>query len=35
MIYKLYNLTYEEVEIVDPNIKGIISKTDYEIFQIQ
>ncbi len=35
MIYKLYNLTYEEVEIVDQNIKGIISKTDYEIFQIQ
>lgn len=35
MVYKLYNLTYEEVEIIDPQIGDIISKTDYEKFEIQ
>jgi len=35
MVYKLYNLTYEEVEIIDPQIGEIISKQDYDKFQIQ
>ena len=35
MVYKLYNLTYEEVEIIDHQIGNIISKTDYEQFQIE
>lgn len=35
IFYKLYNLTYDEVEIVDPQIGSIISKTDYNNFQIQ
>lgn len=34
MVYKLYNLTYEEVEIIDPNIEQIISKEEYEGFKI-
>jgi hypothetical protein len=34
MVYKLYNLTYEEVEIIDPQIGSIISKGDYEKFEI-
>lgn len=29
MVYKLYNLTYEEVEIIDPEIEKIISKVEY------
>lgn len=35
MVYKLYNLTYEEVEIIDPQIGSIISKEDYEKFRIK
>ncbi len=35
VVYKLYNLTYQEVEIIDPNIRDIISKTDYDQFQPQ
>lgn len=35
MVYKLYNLTYEEVEIIDPKIGDIISEIDYDRFQIQ
>jgi len=35
LVYKLYNLTYEEIEIVDPQIGTIISKIDYEKYQIQ
>ncbi|KAF0152212.1 MAG: hypothetical protein FD143_1309 [Ignavibacteria bacterium] len=35
MVYKLYNLTYEEVEIIDPQIGNIINKTDYMKFEIQ
>lgn len=35
MVYKLYNLTYQEVEIIDPNIRDIISKSDYDKFRIQ
>lgn len=34
MDYKLYNLTYEEVEIIDPQIGSIISKEAYDKFQI-
>lgn len=30
LVYKLYNLTYEEVKVIDPNIESIISKEDYE-----
>lgn len=35
MVYKLYNLTYEEVKIIDPEIEKIISKEDYERFEIK
>lgn len=31
LVYKLYNLTYEEVKVIDPNIESIISKEEYEI----
>lgn len=34
MIYKLYNLTYDEVKIIDPNIGEIISEEEYEKFAI-
>ena len=34
MVYKLYNLTYEEVKIIDPNIEQIISREEYEKFEI-
>ena len=30
LVYKLYNLTYEEVKVIDPNIESIISKEEYE-----
>jgi DNA modification methylase len=30
LVYKLYNLTYEEVKVIDPNIENIISKEEYE-----
>ena len=35
MVYKLYELTYEEVEIIDPQIGKIISKADYDKFRLQ
>ena len=35
MVFKLYNLTYEEVEIIDPNIEQLINKQDYEEFGIK
>ncbi|OQY73825.1 MAG: hypothetical protein B6D44_06140 [Ignavibacteriales bacterium UTCHB2] len=35
MVYKLYNLTYEEVKIIDPQIGSIINKEDYDKFEIQ
>ncbi len=35
LVYKLYDLTYEEVEIIDPQIGSIISKEYYEKFKIQ
>jgi type I restriction-modification system DNA methylase subunit len=30
MVYKLYELTYDEVKVVDPEIERIISREDYE-----
>ncbi|MBV6421195.1 MAG: hypothetical protein DAHOPDDO_02469 [Ignavibacteriaceae bacterium] len=33
MVYKLYNLTYEEVKIIDPEIEKIISENEYEKFE--
>ena len=30
LVYKLYNLTYEELRVIDPNIESIISKEEYE-----
>jgi adenine-specific DNA-methyltransferase len=35
MVYKLYNLTYEEVKIVDPEIEKIISKADYDKYEVK
>ena len=35
MVYKLYELTYEEVEIIDSQIGKIISKADYDKFRLQ
>ena len=33
MVYKLYELTYEEVKIIDPAFA--LSKEEYEKFKIQ
>ncbi len=30
LVYKLYNLTYDEVKIIDPEIENIISREDYD-----
>jgi hypothetical protein len=30
MVYKLYELTWDEALIVDPELPGIISREDYE-----
>lgn len=30
LVYKLYNLTYDEVKIIDPDIENIISRKEYE-----
>jgi hypothetical protein len=35
MVYKLYELTYEEVKFIDPEIEKIISKEEYERFEIR
>ena len=35
MVYKLYELTYEEVKVIDPEIEKIISKEEYERFEIK
>lgn len=35
MVYKLYELTYEEVKIIDPEIEKIISKKEYEKFETE
>jgi len=32
---KLYNLTYDEVKIIDTEIEKIISKEEYEKFEIK
>jgi hypothetical protein len=32
MVYKLYELTYEEVKVVDENIGKVISEENYKIF---
>jgi len=34
MVYKLYNLPYEEIKIIDPEIEKIISKEEYEKFEV-
>jgi len=34
LVYKLYNLSYEEGKIIDPEIEKIISKEEYEKFEI-
>lgn len=34
MVYKLYELTYEEVKIIDPEIEKIISREEYERFEL-
>jgi adenine-specific DNA-methyltransferase len=34
MVYKLYELTYEEVKVIDPEIEKVISKEEYEKFEI-
>ena len=34
MVYKLYNLTYEEVKIIDSEIEKIVSKEEYERFRL-
>ncbi len=33
MVYKLYNLTYEEVKIIDPEIEKLISEEEYEKYE--
>lgn len=35
MVYKLYELTYDEAQIVDPGLGGIISREDYEKASIE
>ena len=30
LVYKMFNLTFDEVKVIDPNIENIISKQDYE-----
>lgn len=35
MFYKLYELTYDEVKIIDLSIEQIISKEEYEKFELQ
>ena len=35
MVYKLYELTYEEVEIINPEFEKIISKEEFERFEIK
>jgi len=35
MVYKLYELIYDEVKVIDPNIEQLISKEEYEKFEIK
>ena len=30
LVYKMFNLTFDEVKVIDPNIENIISKQDYK-----
>jgi len=34
MVYKLHNLTYEEIKIIGPEVEKIVSKEAYERFEI-
>lgn len=34
MVYKLYEITYEEVKFIDPEIEKIISKEEYKKFEL-
>jgi len=34
MVYKLYEITYEEVKFIDPEIEKKISKEEYEKFEL-
>ncbi|MGD9707659.1 MAG: TaqI-like C-terminal specificity domain-containing protein [Candidatus Delongbacteria bacterium] len=35
LVYKLYELTYDEVKIIDPEIEKIVSQADYEKMEIE
>ncbi len=35
MVCKTHNHTYEEMRIIDPEIDNMISKKDYEKFEIK
>jgi hypothetical protein len=35
LVYKLYNLEYQETKIVDPQVENIISKKEYEKLVIE
>jgi len=35
IVYKLYNLTYEEVEIIEPQIGRIIPKEEYDKYELK
>ncbi len=35
LVYRLYELIYEEVKIIDPEIEQIISKDEYEKVEIK
>jgi hypothetical protein len=32
MVYKLYDLTYEEVLVVQPDFEGVMNEGEYEVF---
>jgi hypothetical protein len=34
MVYKLYDLTYDEVKIIDPEIEKIISQEEYDKIEV-
>ena len=35
IIYRLYNLTYEEVRVIDPKIESKLSEEDYNLIEIE
>jgi hypothetical protein len=35
MVYKLYELTYDEAMIVDPDIESLITREEYENMDIE